>query len=65
MGTEIFGCGCSITYSTFGGNDIIHAISCLNHSSHVSKELKALADKIRSLQKANQNGTNARTNRIN
>jgi hypothetical protein len=59
MGTVFYSCGCSVTSSMFGDRMIMSASPCLTHSSEVQKELKALADKIRSLQKANQNGTNA------
>ena len=58
MGTICFACGCYITTSMFGTRDVVHAVACLEHSSQVSKELNALANKIRSLQKTNlQDGT--------
>jgi hypothetical protein len=59
MGTVVYSCSCSITSSMFGDRMIMSASPCLTHSAEVQKELKALADKIRSLQKANQNGTNS------
>jgi hypothetical protein len=56
MGTTMYACGCFITSSMFGEREIIQASACLKHSSLVTKELTALADKIMNLQKINQDG---------
>lgn len=50
MGTANLSCGCSITTSMFGNNEILDIHFCIQHLLGVNSEIKELWDKAHSLE---------------
>ena len=62
MGTTYYPCGCSITRSMFGNQELVSVNPCYKHAIESQNELKALSDRILELFKKENNGNKEKSN---